>query len=123
MDWRGIEWAVPIYEFSALMLPMYAFVRFSRRVKRGVLNKPSALWRFVVLALSPTLAYGLFFAALVAIETIPNVSVITEGMARSFLLLVGLGLAFWLALFLFGIWLLFIRIRPEAERNTEVLLP
>jgi hypothetical protein len=120
MDWRGIEWAVPIYEFTALMLPVYAFVRFSRRVKHGILNKPSALLRFATLALSPLLAYCLFFAALVAIETVSNVSVITEGLARSFLLLVGLGLAFWLvALFLFGIGLLFIRSRPEGDRNTE----
>ena len=124
MGWRGIEWVVPIYEFAALSLPVYAFVRFFRRVKRGVLSKLSALWRFAVLALSPVLAYCLFFAALVSIEAIPNVSVITEGLARSFLLLVGLGVAYWLvALFLFGIGLLFIRSRPDADRNTDDGMP
>ena len=118
MDWRGIEWAVPAFEVVMLVLPIYAFIIFFRHIKRGVLKKSRALWCYSSLVITPIVLYVLFFFALVGFEELTHISVITDGLARSFLFLIGVGLTIWLiSILLFGVVLVFIRSQPSTPNN------
>ena len=120
MDWRGIEWAVPVFEVVMLVLPVYAFITFYRRVKRGVLKKSRALWRYASLVITPIILNVLFFFALVGFEELTHIGVITEGLARSFLILVGLGLTIWLvSILVFVVALVFIKSQPSSPNSLE----
>ena len=115
MDWQGIEWAVPVFEVVMLVLPVYAFITFYRRVKRGVLKKLRALWRYASLVITPIILYVLFIFALVGLEELTHIGVITEGLARSFFILVGLGFTIWLvSILVFGVALVFIKSQPSS---------
>lgn len=110
MYWQGTEWAVPIFEMVVVVLPIYVFVTLYRRVKRGVLNKSGALWRYSTLVIIPTILYVLFFFALVGIEELTHIGLVAEGLGRSFLILVGLGIAIWfVSTLVFSTALLFLR--------------
>jgi hypothetical protein len=118
MDWRGIEWAVPVFEVVMLVLPVYAFITFYKRVKHGVLKKSRALWRYASLVIAPIILYVLFFFALVGFEELTHIGVITEGLARTILILVGLGLTIWLvSILVFGVALVFIKSQPSSPNN------
>jgi len=93
MDWQGIEWIVPIFELSMIVIPVYAFIEVRRRVKNGRTGRSRALLRYAVFAIAPVLVYILLYFLLVGFETLTRISVITEGLARSFFLLAGLGVA------------------------------
>lgn len=110
MDWRGIEWAVAVFELVMIILPVYAFITLYRRIKRGVLEKSRALWRYACLVIAPIIFYVLFFFVLVGLEELTHIGVITEGLARTFPILVGLGLAIWLvSILVFGVALVFVK--------------
>ena len=89
MDWRGIELAVPVYEILMLVVPVYAFITFYRRVKCGVLGKSGALWRYVLFVSTPIILIVLLFFTLVGFEELTDIVLITEGLARTILILVG----------------------------------
>ena len=118
MDWRGIEWVVPVFAIVMIVLPVYAFITFHRRVKRGTLVKSRALWRYASLVITPIILYVLFFFALVGFEELTHISVITEGIARTFLILVGLGLTIWIVSILaFGVALVFVKNQPSSPNK------
>ena len=119
MDWRGIEWAVPVFEVVMVVLAVYASITFYRRVKRGVWKKTRALWCYAILVIIPIVLYVLFFFALVGFEEFTHIGVITEGLARSFLILVGLGLTIWIvSILVFGLVLLFAKSQPSSPNNS-----
>ena len=116
MDWQGIEWAVPVFEVVMLALPVYAFITLYRRVKGGVLKKSRAMWRYASIVIAPIILYVLFFFALVGFEALSHINVITEGLARTILILIGLGLAIWLvSIIVFGVTLVFIKSQPSSS--------
>lgn len=118
MDWRGIELAVPVFEVAMLVVPVYAFITNLSRVKRGFLTKSRALRRHASLAITPVILYVLFFIALGGFEELTNVGVITEGLARSFVILVGLGLAVWLfSTIAFSVALVIGKTQPPPPNN------
>lgn len=120
MDWRGIEWAVPVFEVVMLVLPVYASIAFLRRIKRGLLKKSRAFWCYASLVITPIILYVLFFFTLVGFEKLTHISVITEGLARSFFILVGLGLSIWLvSILVFGVVLVFIRSQQTSPKNAN----
>lgn len=87
--------------FFALILfvgvPIYAFVRYHRKARAGLLSKGAAIGRFAFVALLPTIAYlGLFFA-MVGLEEVSGAALIPEEMGRGLFLWLGFGLAAWLA--------------------------
>jgi hypothetical protein len=109
MDWRGIEWVVPVYEVLMLLVPVYGFIAFRRRVKQKVLTKTRAFLYYTGLVISPVAIYTIFFLGLVGLEEVSKTAIITEELARSFLILIGLGLVVWLvSLIIFGMALTFI---------------
>lgn len=110
MDWRGIDWVVPAFEIVILVLPVYAFIVLYRRVKGGAINKQGALWRYAFWVIVPVIVYVVLFFALVGIEEMIKASIITEGLARSFFILVGLGVIIWLvSTLVFAVTILLLR--------------
>ena len=109
MGWRGIEWVVPVYEILMVLVPVYGFIVFRRRVKHKVLSKARAFLYYTGLVISPVATYAVFFLCLVGIEEVARTAIITEGLARSVLILTGFGLIVWLvSLIIFGLALMFI---------------
>jgi chromate transport protein ChrA len=118
MDWRGIELAVPVYEILMLVVLVYAFITFYRRVKCGVLEKSGALWRYVLFVSTPIILIVLLFFTLVGFEELTHIGAITEGLARTILILVGLGLSIWLvSILIFGITLAFIKCHSSIPNS------
>ena len=118
MDWRGIEWVVLVFEATMIVLPVYAFIIFYKRVKGGVLKKSSALWRYTSLVVAPIILYILFFLALVGFEELTHIGLTTEGLARANFILIGLGISIWLvSTLVFGVMLMFIKSQPSSPNN------
>lgn len=113
MDLRGLEWAVPAFEIVMLVLPVYAFVVFYRRVKYRALKKTSALWLYASVVIAPIILYTLFFFLLAGLEELTHISLISEELSRSLLILVALGVAIWsISILAFGLTLMFLRCEP-----------
>lgn len=109
MGWQGIEWVVPIYEVLMLLVPIYGFIAFRQRVKHNVLTKTRAFLYYTGLVISPVVIYTVFFLSLVGLEEVAKTTIITEELARSVLILIGLGLVVWLvSLIIFGLALAFV---------------
>lgn len=118
MDWRGIEWVVPVFEVVMLVLPVYAFITIFRRVKRGVMKKSRAFLRFALIVIAPIILYLLFFFTLVGLEELTSINVNTEGLARSFLILVGIGFSIWLfSIIVFSVALVIKKTQPSSPHN------
>lgn len=113
MDWQGIEWAVPVFELAMIVLPIYAFVKLYRSTKRGARSKSRALLRYAFLAGTPTVLCVVSFFVIVGIEDLTVISIISEGLARTFPLLAGLGCMVWIvSTLIFGAAIAFIKDRP-----------
>ena len=110
MDWQGIEWAVPIFELAMIVLPVYAFIEVRGRVKSGSMGRVRAVLRYAAIVIAPVCLYVLFYCSLIGFEELTRISVITEGLARTFFLLVGMGVAIGIVSILtFGAALLFMK--------------
>ena len=110
MDWQGIEWVIPLYWLSMLVVPIYTFITLLLRVKRGVEEKPTAISYYAGIVISPIILYGLFFFGLIVIEELAQIDLVTEGLARSFFIVIGIGFIIWLvSLIVFSLTLKFLR--------------
>jgi len=110
MDWQGIEWILLLYWLSMLVVPIYTFITLLLRVKRGVDEKPRAIRFYAGIVISPIILYGLFFFGLIVIEELAKIDLVTEGLARSFFIVIGIGLIIWLvSLIVFSLTLKFLR--------------
>jgi hypothetical protein len=108
MPWQGIEWAIPLYQLAMLVLPIYCFVALRRWVVRRGFPKYRALRRYVVFVVLPVVAYASLYIGLIGLEQLTKAALIPAEMARSFFILIGLGIAVWLlAAIVFAIVLLF----------------
>ncbi len=120
MDWEVVEWAMPIYELSMLVLPVIGFVLWYRRVRRDAIRRSRALGRYAVLVTAPVVFYILYILLIVGIEEVTHIPLATEMLARYFFPLVGLGLLITLiAILVFGVTLLFIRPRNMAAPDKD----
>ena len=120
MDWRGIEWVVPVYEVFMLVVPVYGFIAFRRRVKQKVLTKARAFLYYTGLVISPVAIYTVLFLGLIGIEEVTKVAIITEGLARSVFILVGFGLVVWLvSMIIFGMTLTFIHSSASSPNQAN----
>lgn len=123
MALRGVEWIVAVYEVAILVVPVYAFIALRRRIRHKGLTKIRAFWYYIGFVISPVALYALFFLSMVGIEEVTKMSMITEGLARSVLSLIGLGLVVWLiSSIIFMIALSFIghstsSIKPRVDRT------
>jgi branched-subunit amino acid permease len=79
-----------------IVVPILAFVHYRRRYLTRSISKLSAIGRFALVALLPGLFYvGLSFAML-GLEEATGTALISEEMARSFLLMLGIAFLVWL---------------------------
>jgi len=107
MAWHGIEWVLPLYALAMVVLPPYGFIVLRKRVKEGMLTKPRAFLYYAGLVLAPIILYAAFFFLLVGLEEVTRLAIVTEGLARTFLLAVGIGVVLWLVCtVVFGVALL-----------------
>ncbi len=95
MNFRGVEWVLPVVELAMIVVPLYGFFTLLTRVRKGMLARTSALGRYAGIVIAPTVLYAVFFFALVGFEELTRMSILTEGLGRSFFLIVGLGLVIW----------------------------
>jgi hypothetical protein len=110
MEWQGIEWVLLLYWLAMLVMPIYAFVTFFFRVKRGVEEKSRAIRYYAGIVISPVILYCLFFWGIVILEEVGQIDLVTEGLAKSFFVVIGIGLIIWLvSLVVFILTLTFLR--------------
>ena len=117
MDWRGTEWAIPVYEAAICIVPFYSFFLVRRRIRRGQLTRIRAFLYYSALSLSPPVIYSGYFFGLVGLEDATNMAIVTEGLAATFLILIGFGLCAWLASSLiFGLSLYFVKYKSPGGK-------
>ena len=98
-----------------ILIPLGVFVRQIQQVRRGTRRKLKGAILFFFYSILPVLIYALVFLVLVGVEELTKFSVITEGLARTLLLVVGIGLAEVLLLtFVFAITVWFMRVPGDA---------
>jgi len=120
VDWQGIKWVVPVYGVLVILVPVYGFIVLRRSIKKKLTTKTRAFWYYTGLVISPLIIYTLFFFGLVGFEEISKQSIITEGMARSFIIVIGSGIVIWVvSLITFGIALIFISISASSPNQTN----
>ncbi len=98
-----------------VLIPIGVFAQQIRQVRRGRRSKFKGATLFFVYSILPVLTYGLVFLVLLGVEEHKGLSVTTEGFARTFLLVVGIGLAEVLlltAMFAVVVW--FLRVPGNA---------
>lgn len=123
MDWKGIELVIPIYELSILLVTIFGFIVFQRRVKQRELTKTRGFLYYSGLTISPVVIYIVFFFVLVGLEEVINTAILPEGLGRSFLILIGFGIIIWLiSLIIFGVVLAFVSsstLSPNQANTTD----
>ena len=99
-----------------ILIPLGVFARQFQQVRQGTRRKFKGAILFFSYAILPSLTYALVFLVLVGVEELTKFSVITEGLARTLLLVVGIGLAEVLLLtVLFAITVWFLRVPGNAS--------
>ena len=93
-----ILWQFVYFGFLAafLAVPVAVFLKAQRGVRIGRMSKSKAVLLYGLGSLSPTVLYVALFFSLVGIEELTGAALIAEEIGRSFLIVVGLGLAVWL---------------------------
>ncbi|MEW5974860.1 MAG: hypothetical protein AB1898_03525 [Acidobacteriota bacterium] len=74
---------------ASIAVPLIAFWRLRRRVRLGLLSKSRAIALFWLLAFLPPIAFVGGFFSLVGLEELTGMAIISEGLGRSFFLVVG----------------------------------
>ena len=101
---------VPVFVILMLVAPILSFVWQFRRIRRGLTSRLKGITIYAGWSAVPVLAYVGFFFALVGVEELGDASLISEGYARSLVLLGGGGLALVaLGTVIFSIAVLFVQ--------------
>ena len=99
-----------------ILIPIGVFARQIQQVRRGTRRKFKGAILLFSYSILPVLTYALVFLVLVGVEELTKFSVITEGLARTLLLVVGIGLAEVLLLtVVFAITVWFLRVLGDAS--------
>jgi hypothetical protein len=99
-----------------ILIPLGVFARQFQQVRQGKRRKFKGAILFFSYAMLPSLTYALVFLVLVGVEELTEFSVITEGLARNLLLVVGIGLAEVLLLtVVFAITVWFLRVPGDVS--------
>ena len=109
------EQLAPVLFWLIILIPIGVFARQIRQVRRGTQRKLKGAVLFFAYSILPVLIYGLVFLVLAGVEELASLSVITEGFARTLLLVIGIGSAEVLlltAIFALAVW--FLRVPGNA---------
>lgn len=99
-----------------MLIPLGVFARQFQQVRQGTRRKFKGAILFLSYAILPASTYALVFLVLVGVEELTKFPVITEGLARTLPLVVGIGLAEVLLLTVaFAITVWFLRVPGDAS--------
>ncbi len=87
------EQLVPILLWLIILVPIGVFAQQIGQVRRGATRRFKGGLLFFCYSIIPMLLYALLFFALVGIEELTKLPIVTEGEARTLLLVTGAGLA------------------------------
>ena len=99
-----------------VLIPIGVFIRQIQHVRSGMRGKVRGALLFFCFSLMPVLAYALVFLALIATEEVTKHAVISEGFARTLLLVVGIGASE--AVLLTGIFAIAVSLLRPAKNAT-----
>jgi multidrug efflux pump subunit AcrB len=85
-----------LYGLAMVVLPVYAFVSLRKKIRHEGMPKRSALIRYAGIVFTPILGYAVAFGLALGVEAVSPFSLISEEVARSFVLAVVLGVLIWL---------------------------
>ena len=114
-----MESVLQLYGLAMVILPVYAFVSLRKKLRHQHLGKPAALLRYVGLVVAPIVGYACIFALAVGIDELTPYSIVSEEIARSFVLAVVLGALVWLlgtAIFATGLLFMPSPRKPDLQR-------
>ena len=98
-----------------VVLPVYGFVSLRKRIRFGGLSKKRAALCYAGMMFSPMLAYAAVFLLAVGVETVVDVNLVTEEIARSAPLAIALGLVVWLvSVMVFAVGMVFVSSAADA---------
>lgn len=105
-----LESVLQLYGTAMVILPVIAFVSLRKSVRNGGLSKRGALVRYAGMVVAPIAGYAVIVGLLFAAEAAFRLSLLSEEIARSFVLAIVLGVLVWvLAMAIFSLGLLFVR--------------
>ena len=105
-----MESILQLYGLAMVILPVYAFVSLRKKIRHEGMFKRSALIRYAGIVVTPILGYAVAFGLALGVEAVSPFSVVSEEVARSFVLAVVLGVLLWLlANMIFALSLILIR--------------
>ena len=87
------EYLASIVFWLTILIPIGVFIRQIQQVRRGAPRKFKGIILFFSYSMLPVLTYALAIRSLVGIEELTKLSVISEGLSRTFMLVVGIGLS------------------------------
>lgn len=109
------EQLVAVLFWLIILIPVGVFARQIQQVRRGTRRRFKGATLFFSYSILPVLTYGLAFLVLAGVEEFAGLSVITEGFARTLLLVVGIGSVEVLLLTLiFAVAVCFLRVPGNA---------
>ncbi len=105
-----IEHIITIFLPLIIIAPFAIFALQIQRVRKGIQKWLKATLLFAAFSILPVLIYALLIVGFIAVEELTKFSIVTEGIARSFIFIVVLGLGEVILLFLvFSIAAFFMR--------------
>ncbi len=105
-----MESILQLYGTAMVVLPVVAFVSLRKRIRFGALSKRGALLRYAGMVVVPIVGYAAAFGVALGVEAVFALSLVSEEIARSFVLAVVLGVLVWLlAIAIFSLGLLFVQ--------------
>jgi uncharacterized membrane protein (DUF485 family) len=105
-----MESILQLYQLAMVVLPVYGFVSLRKQIRFGRLSKKRALLRYAGMVFAPMLAYTAVYFLAIGAETVLDVNLAPEEIARSFPLAIALGLAAWLlSVIVFAAGMYFVR--------------
>jgi hypothetical protein len=104
-----------LYQLAMVVLPVYGFVSLRKRIRYGGLSRKRAALRYAGMVFAPMLAYAAVFLLSIGVETVLDVNLASEEIARSFPLAIALGLVVWLlSVMVFAVGMYFVRGAADA---------
>lgn len=113
-----MESILQLYGAAMVILPVITFVSLRKRIRYGGLSKRGALVRYAGMVVAPIAGYAAAFGLALGAEAVFSLSLVSEELARSFVLAVVLGVLVWLlAMAVFSLGLLFVRTSPDPDSS------
>jgi hypothetical protein len=107
---RMMESILQLYGLAMVVLPVYAFVSMRKKIRHDHLSKSAALLRYIGVVTTPIAGYAVAFGLALGIEALSPFSLVSEEVARSFVLAIVLGVVVvLLATIIFALGLFFLR--------------